>query len=401
MSPSALRALLALGCLFLVPPRLRAEIPLRDRIQRENQKLGEVKNRYDTVQRKIRSLTTRRDELDQRLSQARREQTDLEQQIARLETENRQATQDVEKARKELVRVRQAHASYQENYAQRLVHFYKRARLSPIGPLLESRSLGDMAHRHRYLQFLQEDSSKLHKLESGRLEVATRTQALEQARLHAEQLRDKLELRKRTLESNILEQSGLLDRIRRERSHEITRAERLGEAQEILRKKIKNLQSAARIASRQSAAAARRTRKKSARKGQMRWPVDGARTILKPYGRMTNEAGTPEFNSGIDILVTRPTSVRASAAGRVMFQGIFSPVYGKVVMIDHGGSPGNVISLYGNLETILVGVDQQLEEGDIVGMVGGEANSGRASHLHLEIRKGPDAQNPIHWLAPK
>jgi septal ring factor EnvC (AmiA/AmiB activator) len=394
-----MRALLFLLVLFQTGSgRSRAEVPLRDRINRENRKLGEVRNRYKTIQKKIRALTGRRDELETRLHEARMEQKELVQQIADLQRDAIQARRDVERARAALLAAQRAHSEYRKSYSDRLVYIYKRSQISPIGPLLESRSIGDMVQQASYLQFLEEDAGRLRQLQDGRDQVARQTEALEQAQNHSENLRGTLSVRKKTLEGNILEQSRLLDQIRRERSHEVRRAGRLKEAQDILVRKIKNLQSAARIAGRERP---HQNRRRSVRKGQMRWPIDGTRTILKPFGRMTNEAGTPEFNSGIDILVTRPTSVRASAAGRVMFQGIFSPVYGKVVMIDHGGSPGNVITLYGNLETILVGVDQRLEEGDIIGMVGGEANGGRSSHLHMEIRKGPNAQNPLHWLSPR
>lgn len=397
MSPYAGGRLLV-ACLVLAAPGVRAEVPLTERIDRENQKLGEVQDRFTTVQRKIRSLTSRREDLDRRLAESRREQGELEHQIARLKAEASRAVGEVEAAHAALLEARRAHAEYEASYAQRLVHIYKRTALSPVGALLESQSLGELVRRNRYLQLLKEDAGHLKVLEESRDRVSLRTAALEAARARADTLRGELEERERNLSRNILEQSRLLDQIRRERDHEIQKASKLQDAQELLKKKIENLQRAATVMQAERRAP-RPPARRQIQKGQLRWPIDGDITILKPFGRTVNEVGTPEFNQGHEILITQPTSVKAVADGQVIFQGIFSPVYGKVVMVAHGGSPVDVISLYGNLDTILVGVDQEVREGDIIGTVGGDSSSGRTSHLRIEIRKGTDAQNPSHWLA--
>lgn len=374
-----------------------AEVSIRERIDLQNRKLREVKTRSETVDRRLRALSHQVGNLERRLDESQRDQADLERQIAKLRAEVERATQEAEHSHRLLEEAKWEHENYAESYAQRLVHIYKRSALSPVGLMLEARSVDELVRRTRYMSFLKEDAGRLHDLEEGRDRVATRAHQLDESRRRATDLRQRLVQREKELTRNILEQSRLLDQIRREREHEREKKQRLSEAQELLRKKLVNLQSAAEVvADRQGTPAPAR---KAPRRGRLRWPLDDEPTILKPFGRTTNETGTPEFNSGIDLLVTQPRNVRAAASGRVLFQGIFSPAYGKVVMLDHGGSPVKIISLYGNLDSILVEPNQELREGDVIGTVGDAASSDRASHLKFEIRKGTDPENPLHWLS--
>jgi septal ring factor EnvC (AmiA/AmiB activator) len=389
-------AVLLVGATWLAPSA-HSEVSIRERIDLQNRKLREVKTRSETVDRRLQALGHQVGNLERKLDESRRDQADLERQISKLRAEVDRATKDADEAHRLLEEAKWEHENYAESYAQRLVHIYKRSALSPIGLMLESQSFDEVVRRSRYMRFLKEDAGRLYVLEEGRDRVANRARQLDEARHRATDLRQRLVQREKELTRNILEQSRLLDQIRREREHEREKKQRLSEAQKLLRKKLANLQDAARVVEdRQGTGAPSR---EAPRRGRLRWPLDDEPTILKPFGRTTNEAGTPEFNSGIDLLVTQPRNVRAAAVGRVLFQGIFSPAYGKVVMIDHGGSPVKIISLYGNLDSILVEPNQELRDGDVIGTVGDAASSDRASHLKFEIRKGTDPENPLHWLS--
>jgi septal ring factor EnvC (AmiA/AmiB activator) len=86
-------------------------------------------------------------------------------------------------------------------------------------------------------------------------------------------------------------------------------------------------------------------------------------------------------------------TVKSVEAGKVIHQGRL-PSFGKVLMIDHGGKNDKIISVYGNLDSIMVGVGQWVRRGDPVALIG----QGAETQLHLEIRKNAEPSDPLAWL---
>jgi len=123
------------------------------------------------------------------------------------------------------------------------------------------------------------------------------------------------------------------------------------------------------------------------------WPVEGR--IWGPFGRRGDPfsgEGT-EFHTGIDISAPPGTPVRATADGLVVGAG-WSGGYGRLVVIDHGGSTE---TYYAHLSRILVQIGQEVRRGALVGEVG---STGRvtAPHLHYEVRVGTAPVNPYHYM---
>ena len=73
----------------------------------------------------------------------------------------------------------------------------------------------------------------------------------------------------------------------------------------------------------------------------------------------------------------------ASAPGVVVKAVSLRDSYGKYVVIDHGGG---FSTLYAHLNNITTTVGTFLDQGDLVGRVGGTGNS-TGPHLHFEERK--------------
>lgn len=73
----------------------------------------------------------------------------------------------------------------------------------------------------------------------------------------------------------------------------------------------------------------------------------------------------------------------ASAPGVVTKAVTLTGSYGRYVVVDHGGG---YTTLYAHLNAIMVSVGQVLDQGDLVGFVGGSGNV-TGPHLHFEERK--------------
>ncbi|HEV2006096.1 MAG TPA: M23 family metallopeptidase, partial [Candidatus Limnocylindrales bacterium] len=98
----------------------------------------------------------------------------------------------------------------------------------------------------------------------------------------------------------------------------------------------------------------------------------------------------PHFHDGIDLAAPLGTTVRAIAAGSVIFAGRLSD--GAVVVeIDHGSA----VSLYGHLQAALpVTEGESVSAGEPLGAVGLTGNT-TGPHLHFGILVSGEPIDPL------
>ncbi|WP_410770150.1 peptidoglycan DD-metalloendopeptidase family protein [Fontibacillus sp. BL9] len=120
--------------------------------------------------------------------------------------------------------------------------------------------------------------------------------------------------------------------------------------------------------------------------GDFAWPVSGA-TMTSSYGKRWGKT-----HKGVD-LVSSNRSILAADDGVVTFVGTKSG-YGNCIIIDH---KNGYETLYGHLSKISVKKGEVVEKGSKIGVMG---NTGRSTgtHLHFEIHKNGNIQNPLKYL---
>jgi murein DD-endopeptidase MepM/ murein hydrolase activator NlpD len=122
------------------------------------------------------------------------------------------------------------------------------------------------------------------------------------------------------------------------------------------------------------------------------WPVNGR--LMSYFGRRSDPfSGEGAFHAGIDISVPSGTPVRATADGTVL-AAEWAGHYGRMVILDHGGS---VQTYYAHMSDLDVISGQFVRRGEIIGRSGA---SGRATgaHVHYEVRRGGTPVNPTRFL---
>ena len=102
---------------------------------------------------------------------------------------------------------------------------------------------------------------------------------------------------------------------------------------------------------------------------------------------------TLKMHKGIDLTAPTGTKVYATGGGKVISAGYATGGYGIKVIIDHGYG---YKTLYAHLNKVNVKVGKRVARGDVIGEVGSTGRS-TAPHLHYEVRKNDQTENPVNY----
>ncbi|MBD3372859.1 MAG: peptidoglycan DD-metalloendopeptidase family protein [Candidatus Coatesbacteria bacterium] len=123
------------------------------------------------------------------------------------------------------------------------------------------------------------------------------------------------------------------------------------------------------------------------------WPTEGR--IIRYYGRVEDPVyGTTTKSDGIDIAAPSGQYFVSVLPGEVIYADWFQG-YGKMLIIAHDDG---VHTVYAHAESLLVGVNDVVTEGQRIGRVGSTGSITEPS-LHFEIRKAGRAVDPLAFLA--
>lgn len=150
-----------------------------------------------------------------------------------------------------------------------------------------------------------------------------------------------------------------------------------------------------------------------------RRPVDAsansASLFYYPFGS-NGPANEWRVHHGVDMPNPIGEPIQAAASGTVIFAGRADAIaqarglglymsYGNVVVIQHDeGYAGQPIwTLYAHMEAVIAEEGQHVEQGEIIGLIGGTGDVS-GPHVHVEVRMGENdyyhVYNPLLWIVP-
>jgi len=119
---------------------------------------------------------------------------------------------------------------------------------------------------------------------------------------------------------------------------------------------------------------------------QLGRPVPGS--VASPFGPRGRA-----WHGGVDLRAERGAPILAAAAGMVIMSG-WERAYGHVIKIWHAN---DLMTVYAHNHENLVKVADWVEQGQVIGTVGGTGRA-TAPHLHFEVRLDGRKYNPLFWL---
>ena len=119
---------------------------------------------------------------------------------------------------------------------------------------------------------------------------------------------------------------------------------------------------------------------------RLAWPVPGSSLVPRfgpsPYPFEPSAFGYPHFHTGLDLAAPLGRQVLAATDGIVASATAGSTGYGNHIVI---AADGQLLTLYGHLEAMLVHAGDHVTQGQVIGLLGSTGNS-TGPHLHFEAR---------------
>ena len=115
---------------------------------------------------------------------------------------------------------------------------------------------------------------------------------------------------------------------------------------------------------------------------------------MQGFGKQQHEVfkNIEIYNNGIDIATDKGAKVRAVFDGKVS-RIFFIKGEGKVILINHG----EYFTVYSGLTEVSIQMEEKIYSKQEIGTVMTDKNN-QKTHLHFEIWKNYEKQNPSHWL---
>lgn len=270
---------------------------------------------------------------------------------------------------------------------QRLGALYKQGNVGPLRFLLGGESPLRLAQDATYMErIVRRDRELMHQYRTQLSLQQTALERLNTLRRDERQLLERREQERAVLVEAAEVKSGLLQRVRRDRSALAVQLSELQQRAGELAALIKKLESA------RSAGYSPGNREFSAQKGRLPWPAEGR--IRIGFGTSRHpELGTLFQSQGLELQVVPEQPVAAVWAGKVVFAERFKG-YGQLLILEHGGG---YYSLYAQLARLQHRVDDVVVQGEPLALPGGEHND----RLYFEIRKGGVPLDPREWLVQR
>ncbi len=384
-----LRILLCL--FFLLPALIVGQENGLQRIEAEKKRLEEIRERISEVNSKIRRL-----ELEERGIFKELEEMDLQLNLKDLEVQKLDSEQQIKKEeiKKTTVRIKTLEkeiGTLKAYIAQMLVNLYKLGRLSYIRVLLTLQSPADFLRGYKYIAILSErDRQKLHQFKMDILELQQSRLKLEEDTHSVQKLKEEAEDKREEIKATKAKKEQLLANIQQKKELQLTTLKELQEASARLEDLISEL-----VRQREGAVSPGGGLSLNLLRGELDWPVAGQVSV--PFGSIKH----PRFNTytphnGVDFAAPEGEAVCAIYDGVVIYADWFRG-YGNLLIIDHGH---RYWSLYAHLSQFTVRVGEQVNKGEVVGMVG-ETGSLKGPCLYFELRHKGKPFDSLKWLKKK
>ena len=260
---------------------------------------------------------------------------------------------------------------------------------SDLRLLLGDEDIARIARALAYSKYFQQDRvekvqqlmGELAKLQELESQITAERQALEATRAQRQQQADALQQQRK-------QQQQLASQIDAQYKNQAQKLASLKQNEQSLNDLLAKLQKAIDDATREAERKAR---------SNPTVPSGGGKALANIRGSLPWPAPGPvhPFGNGVLIGAPRGAEVHAVARGRVVYAH-FLRGYGQLIILSHGNG---WLSMYGNNETLLHGVGDDVNAGEALGTA--MLSTGDSTGVYFELRQNGKPVDPRSWLSQR
>jgi septal ring factor EnvC (AmiA/AmiB activator) len=383
-------------------------------LQEVNQKLLSQKRELDSLMNKItvgssrlQELEIEQDSLTDKIIASKRELWLIKQKSQKLNDKIQTVKSDISSGKSRLRSSKDRLKKYEISFYDRLKYVYTNRNQPFLSMLFSFKSIAEFDRRINYYnRIIQADSGQFKQLKIEKKQVSEDLNNLTTNQDSLKILEDELLQLKSGYLEKLKTSTDFLVKVQKEQNLLIERGQKLNKSTKFIKDRIQNLVSAKEQiqGDQPNNFPEQFLDNKSISKNSLKWPLSKPFKIVSKFGKVTEGSATI-FNSGIDLESDQVKNVYAVEDGQIFYKGRAagdSATYGKVIMISHDPN-GRHISLYGNLSSILVALNQKVKRGDKIANIKPQKSNGftKNSRLRFDFRVNRQPKNPLLWLQKK
>ncbi|MES2310931.1 MAG: peptidoglycan DD-metalloendopeptidase family protein [Pseudomonadota bacterium] len=392
----------SLGCLVITPLQARQDGKSRTEQAEAKQKLADLRSKMEALAKQQADTAERRDSVNAELAKQANALAGAARAVRQTDTELAAKQQQLDQLQQQRATLKQTLDSQRAAIADLLRATYALGHGSDLRLLLGDEDVARISRALVYSKYFQQDRvarvqklmADLAKLQELENTITSEQQALQATKAQREQ-------QAKTLSQQRAAQQKLAAATDAQYKDQAERLAALKQNAQSLNNLVDKLQkvideAAREAAAREAAARAAASGKHPGHKlppppieignagadirGNLPWPASG---VVNSYG------------SGVLIKAGGGSEIHAVARGRVIYAG-FLRGYGMLLIVNHGNG---WMSMYGNNETLLHGVGDQVDAGEAIGTA--SAPTGINTGVYFELRKGGQPVDPRSWLSQR
>jgi len=347
----------------------------RRELEKTQQQIKVVQDKIDALNKEEKGVLNRIDAYDEKIDLTKKYIRDLERGQKQKQNEIISVTGQIKSTQSQI-------SARQADLEKLLISYYKEQRIFPLEVVLSDKSIADVYKKSIYLRIIAQDRKNMIKQFSGlKQSLETQQAQLIAANLQLAQYKQQREKERNSLKESQDMENKILEKVRTQKSQNLTMEDELKAAASKLEKLIADLESR-----RRERKLAPGTHYLEIMKGKLPWPYYG--TVIAQFGTKSDpKYNTKIKNTGIDIQTTKNAEIKAIAQGRVVYADRFMG-YANLVILDHSDG---YYSLYSNLTDMNCSVGDNVEQGETVGTA--------SNILHFELRSEGKPVDPLLWLS--
>ncbi|OOG43351.1 peptidoglycan DD-metalloendopeptidase family protein [Rhodanobacter sp. C05] len=400
--PGLLASIVIGGALTALPVLARQDSQSQAEQAEAKQKLADLRSKMEALAKQQADTAERRDSANAELAKQANALAVAARAVHQTDTELGAKQQQLDQLEQQRATLKQTLDSQRAAIADLLRATYALGQGSDLRMLLGDEDVARISRALVYSKYFQQDRvqrvqqlmTDLAKLQDLETAITTEQQALQATKTQREQ-------QAKTLTEQRAAQQKLAAETDAQYKDQAQRLAALKQNAQSLNDLVNKLQKAIDEAAREAAAREAAAREAAAKKhpghklpppplevgsasanirGNLPWPASG---VVNSYG------------SGVLIKASGGSEIHAVARGRVIYAG-FLRGYGMLLIVSHGNG---WMSMYGNNETLLHGVGDQVEAGETIGTA--SPPTGVNTGTYFELRKDGQPVDPRSWLSQR